>query len=163
LTLWLLTAAKQHRSSTYIKTNVGDSSQQVDIMVVDGGETAQKFHVHDIPKGSPYKGVHKQIMIADLAKDNGYKWSPYKGLVNRETNELVSNDLDEVAKLLIGDNATAKDLGSVESIVRAMGPKGEEFLRQLEADPESPFVKKKIQPAESLADKHLRRIKELIQ
>jgi len=39
----------------HVKTNVGDSAQQVDIMVVPEGETAQKFHVHDIPKGSPYK------------------------------------------------------------------------------------------------------------
>ena len=153
---------KKSGQIVHVKTNVGDSSQQVDIMVVDGGETAQKFHVHDIPKGSPYKGVHKQIMIADLAKAKGYKWSPYKGLVNRETNELVSNDLDEVAKLLIGDSATAKDLGSVESIVRAMGPEGEEFLKQLEADPESPFVQKKIKPTETLADRNHDRVVELM-
>jgi hypothetical protein len=145
----------------HVKTNVGDSSQQVDIMVVDGGETAQKFHVHDIPKGSPYKGVHKQIMIADLAKEKGYKWSPYKGLVNRETNELVSSNLDEIAKLLINDNATAKDLGSVESIVKAMGPAGKEFLQNLEADPESPFVQKKVK-VETLGDKHLSQLKRLL-
>ena len=60
----------------HVKTTVGDVPQQVDIMVVDNGETASKFHVHDIPGGSPYKGVHKQIMIADLAKDAGFKWSP---------------------------------------------------------------------------------------
>ena len=55
----------------HVKTNIGGQSQQVDIMVVPQGETAQKFHVHDIPKGSPYKGLHKQIMIADLAKEKG--------------------------------------------------------------------------------------------
>ena len=146
-------------TSVHVKTTVGDSAQQVDIMVVPDGETAQKFHVHDIPKGSPYKGVHKQIAIADLAKSKGYKWSPYKGLVNRETNEIVTNNLDEVAKELLGPNANAKDLGSVESIVAAMGSKGEEFLRQLETDPN--FTKKKVQPAESLADKQLSRIREL--
>ena len=37
---------------------------------------------------------------ADLAKEKGFKWSPYKGLVNRDTNELVSNDLDNIAKQL---------------------------------------------------------------
>ena len=150
---------KKTGTSVHVKTKVGGSAQQVDIMVVDNGETAQKFHVHDIPKGSPYKGVHKQIAIADLAKSKGYKWSPYKGLVNRETNELVSNDLDEIAKELIGPEATAKDLGSVEAIVKAMGPKGKEFLDQLEADPN--FTAKKVQPRETLGDKHLARIKEL--
>lgn len=147
----------------HVKTIVGDAAQQVDIMVVDDGETAQKFHVHDIPKGSPYKGVHKQIAIAALAKDKGYKWSPYKGLVNRETDELVSNSLDEVAKMLIGPKAKGKDLSSVESIIAAMGPAGEQFLANLEAD--AAFASKKIPAAteaiETLEDKQLARIKAL--
>lgn len=154
----------------HVKTNVGDSAQQVDIMVVDDGETAQKFHVHDIPKGSPYKGVHKQMAIAALAKNkttddhpDGFKWSPYKGLVDRNTDELVSNNLDEVAKILIGPNAKGKDLGSVESIVAAMGPAGEQFLANLEAD--TAFASKKVPVAaeavETLEDKQLARIKAL--
>ena len=67
----------------HVKTNVDGAAQQVDIMVVDGGETAQRFHVHDLPTGSPYKGIHKQMMVADLAKakttdqhPNGFKRSP---------------------------------------------------------------------------------------
>ena len=103
----------------HVKTNIGDTTQQVDIMVVDNGETAQQFHVHNIPQGSPYKGVHKQILIADLAKNKGMKWSPYKGLVNRETNELISSNIDEIAKLLLGPQATKENLGSVEHIVTA--------------------------------------------
>ena len=141
----------------HVKTTVGDVPQQVDIMVVDNGETASKFHVHDIPGGSPYKGVHKQIMIADLAKDAGFKWSPYKGLVSRETNELVSNDLDNIAKQLIGPNATAKDLGSVESIVAKM-PSAKEIVDRQEADPNSAWNKKKIQTQENEIVNALRRI-----
>ena len=139
----------------HVKTNVGGSSQQVDIMVVDGGEPAQKFHVHDIPKDSPYKGVHKQIAIAYLSKAAGMKWSPYKGLVDRETNELVSNNLDEIAKKIIGPNASAKDLGSLESIMAAM-PKdqADQMLADIKASNPKQF-------GETLADKHLNRIKEL--
>jgi hypothetical protein len=139
----------------HVKTNVGGSSQQVDIMVVDGGETAQKFHVHDIPQGSPYKGVHKQIAVAYLAKENGFKWSPYKGLVDRETNELISSDLDEIAKKIIGPNASAKDLGSLESIMAAM-PKdrADQMLSDIKASNPKQF-------GETLADKQLNRIKEL--
>lgn len=145
----------------HVKTNVGDTAQQVDIMVVDDGETAQKFHVHDIPKGSPYKGVHKQILVADLAKAKGYKWSPYKGLVNRDTNELVSNNLDEVAKELLGPNAKAKDLGSVESIVKA-NPEAQSIVDAYESNADSAWVQKKIPVAtETLEDKQLNRIKEL--
>lgn len=138
----------------HVKTNVGNGSQQVDIMVVDGGETAQKFHVHDIPKGSPYKGVHKQIMIAELAKAKGMMWSPYKGLVNRETKQLVSNNLDEIAKELLNPNASAADLGSVETIVKA-NPKAKSIVDQMEANPDSDWMKKKVQSED------LQRIKQL--
>ena len=152
----------------HVKTNVGDSAQQIDIMVVDDGETAQKFHVHDIPKNSPYKGVHKQMALAALSKStttaehpDGFKWSPYKGLVDRTSNELVSNNLDEVAKMLIGPNAKAADLGSVEGIVKAMGADGEQFLANMEQN--DAWVSKKIAVEEvaTLEDKQLNRIKEL--
>ena len=135
---------KKSGQIVHVKTNVGGSSQQVDIMVVDGGETAQKFHVHDIPKGSPYKGVHKQIMIAELAKAKGMMWSPYKGLVNRETKQLVSNNLDEIAKELLNPNASAADLGSVETMVKA-NPKAQAIVDQMEANPDSDWMKKKVQ------------------
>jgi hypothetical protein len=161
---------KKTGTSVHVKTKVGDAAQQVDIMVVPNGETAQKFHVHDIPKGSPYKGVHKQILISDLAKatvtdehPEGMKWSAYKGLLDRRDDSMISNNLDEIAKILLGGNASAKDLGSVEAMVAA-SPKAKELVDAQEAndDPKNQWKAKKIQPAESLADKQLRRIKELI-
>jgi hypothetical protein len=119
----------------HVKTNVGGSSQQVDIMVVDNGEVAQKFHVHNIPQGSKYKGVHKQIAMAYLAKAVGMKWSPYIGLVSRDTNELISNNVDDIAKKIIGPNASAKDLGSLESIMAAMNPNAaQQMLADIKAD-----------------------------
>jgi hypothetical protein len=143
-------------SSVHVKTNIGNSAQQVDIMVVDQGNTAQKFHVHDIPKDSPYKGVHKQLAIAYLAKQNGMKWSPYKGLLDRETNELVANELDEIAKQILGSGASAKDLGSLESILAAMPKdKADSVLADLKANNPKQF-------GETLADKHLNRIKEIL-
>lgn len=162
---------KKTGTSVHVKTKVGGAAQQVDIMVVDNGETAQKFHVHDIPKGSPYKGVHKQILIADLAKNTitdeypeGMKWSAYKGLLARRDDSMISNNLDEIAKILLGDTAGAKDLSSVEAMVAA-SPKAKELVDALDAneDPKHPWNAKKVQPTESLADKHLRRIKELMQ
>jgi hypothetical protein len=146
-------------TSVHVKVPVGNEFHQVDVMVVPDGETAQKFHVHDIPKGSPYKGKHKQIAVAYLAKQQGLKWSPYKGLVSRETNELISNNLDEIAKRLLGPNATGKDLGSVESMIKAL-PK--ETADQMMADlgDDKAFQQGQVRQ-ESLADKHLNRIKEL--
>tara|TARA_Y100000389_G_scaffold185457_1_gene204866 strand:+ start:1620 stop:2450 length:831 start_codon:yes stop_codon:yes gene_type:complete len=154
----------------HVKTNIGDTGQQVDIMVVDNGETAQKFHVHDVPKGSPYKGVHKQMMIAALSKEtttsehpDGFKWSPYKGLVDRMTDELVSSNLDEIAKILLNPKATAKDLGSVESIVAAK-PEAQSIVDGFEQDENqnSSWKKSKVTATEeTLEDIQLKRIKEL--
>lgn len=156
-------------TSVHVKTTVGGKGQQVDIMVVPNSETAQKFHIHDIPKGSLYKGVHKQILIADLAKNTvtdkhpeGMKWSAYKGLLDRRDDSMVSNNLDEIAKILLGGNASAKDLGSVEAMVAA-SPKAKELVDALNAndDPKHPWNKSKVQPKESLSDRQLNRIKEL--
>lgn len=145
-------------TSVHVRVPLGDASHQVDIMVVPEGETAQKFHVHDIPKGSPYKGKHKQIAMAYLAKQKGMKWSPYKGLLDRETNELVTNNIDEVAKELIGPNASAKDLGSVESMAKALPDGGKQMMADLGQDAE--FQKGQVKQ-ETLADRQLNRIKEL--
>lgn len=130
----------------HVKTNIGDTTQQVDIMVVDNGETAQQFHVHNIPQGSSYKGVHKQILIADLAKNKGMKWSPYKGLVNRETNELIASDMNKIAKLLLGPKATKENLGSVEHIVTAY-PQAKTYIDKYEKDKNSSWSMKKVMPA----------------
>jgi len=65
---------------------------------------------------SEFKGQHRMIMIASIAKAQGYKWSPTNGLVDRITNEPVTKIPDEVAKTLLGPNATAADMTSVETI-----------------------------------------------
>jgi hypothetical protein len=44
------------------------------------------------------------------------KWSYKNGLMDRETNEIISKDPAEIAEKLIG--GTAEDLSSVESIVK---------------------------------------------
>jgi len=125
----------QSGTSVHVKVPMGDHAHQVDIMVVPNAANAAKFHTHSIPAGSKWKGVNKQIAMAKLAKDKGMKWSPYKGLFNRETNELVSDNIDQIAKLLLGPNASGKDLGSVESIMSALGKEaGNALLADLRND-----------------------------
>ena len=121
--------------SVHVKVPMDDHAHQVDIMVVPDAERASKIHTHNIPKGSKFKGVNKMIALATLAKNKGMKFSPYRGIVNRDTNELITNDLDKIAKTLVSPNATGKDIGSVESIVSALGKEGPAFLADLRADP----------------------------
>jgi hypothetical protein len=132
--------------SVHVRSPVNDAAHQVDIMVVPKAEIAQKFHVHDIPKGSPYKGVHKQIAISYLAKKQGLLWSPYEGLWTRgpdgKKSKFYTDDIDQIAKALLGPNATGRDLGSVESIAKALPDGGKEMLADLENDEN--FVKSKV-------------------
>jgi hypothetical protein len=124
--------------SVHARAEVGGVGHQVDIMVVPKAEIAQKFHIHDIPKGSPYKGVHKQILISKLAKMNNLLWSPYEGLYTRgpdgKKNKFYTDDMDKIAKTLLGNAATSKDLGSVESMLAKLPADVVDQIKQEVAD-----------------------------
>jgi len=130
----------QSGTSVHIEIPVGDNTHQVDIMVVPNADNAAKFHTHSIPQGSKWKGVNKQIALANIAKSKNMLWSPYQGLFNRDANgkkaELITNNIDEVARTLLGPNATGKDIGSVEQILAALGKEaGDALLADLRNDP----------------------------
>ena len=97
---------------------------QVDIKAVGNAEKVHKFHHHKIPAGSPYKGVHKQMMMNALASSQGMLWSPDEGLYARDElgkkSQFISDDLDVIARHLLGKHANGSDLGSVESILAAI-------------------------------------------
>lgn len=149
--------------SVHVRTTAGDTAQQVDIMTVPKAEIAQKFHVHDIPKGSPYKGVHKQIAMANLAKKQNLLWSPYEGLWTRgpdgKKNKFYTDDLDKIAKTLLGPKASGKDLASLETILAALPDGGKDLLQDLKQDK---TFQQKLVKTETLADRQLNRIKELM-
>jgi len=130
----------QSGTSVHVEVPMGDHTHQVDIMVVPNAENAAKFHTHTIPQGSKWKGVNKQIALANIAKSKNMLWSPYQGLFNRDANgkkaDLVTNNIDEVARILLGPNATGKDIGSVEQILAALGKEaGDALLADLRNDP----------------------------
>lgn len=110
--------------NVHVNVPVGQQHHQVDIMVTGNATKVSKFHTHDIPQGSPYKGVNKQLMLAILAKSKGYMWSAWQGLFDRnpegKKGNFVADDLDSVAQILLGNNATAANLGSVEAILKSL-------------------------------------------
>jgi hypothetical protein len=110
--------------NVHVNVPVGTEHHQVDIMVSANATKVSKFHTHSIPANSPYKGVNKQLMLAILAKNKGYMWSAWQGLFSRtpdgKKGQLVSDDMDTIAQTLFGQNGSAKDLGSVESIMAAL-------------------------------------------
>ena len=122
--------------SVHVRVPMGDHAHQVDIMVVQNAGDVSRFHTHAIPQGSPYKGVNKQIAMSYLAKEKGLKWSAFKGLLKREDDSLISKDVNDIAKILIGPNAIAQDLGSVEAIMSALPTQqATKMITDLKADP----------------------------
>jgi hypothetical protein len=126
--------------NVHVRVPIGNEAHQVDVMVSANADKVSKFHKHDIPANSPYKGVNKQLIMAILAKQKGYMWSAWQGLFSRtpegKKGDLVADELDGVAQLLLGNGRGAKDLGSVESILNAL-PKdqADALLTRAKEDP----------------------------
>ncbi len=116
--------------NVHLKIKHGDDKfAQVDIMLVKNAGEVSKFHQHDYSvEQSPYKGVHKHILLSSIAKEtktrdfpNGLMWSGFQGLFGRDENgkksDLISQNSDKVAQILLGPGSTGSDLGSVERII----------------------------------------------
>ena len=69
---------------------------------------------------SKYRGQDRNILLNSMAKSLGYKLNQNIGIMDRATNELISDDPDKIAKLLLNPRATRDDLASVESIIAAL-------------------------------------------
>jgi len=126
--------------SVHVRVPIGNEAHQADIMVVPNAEQVAGYHKHTIPADSQYKGKHKMIAMSKLANSKGMMWSGFQGLFKRDENgkkaELLSTNLDEIASYLLNPNATAKDLGSLETILAALPQDQAEHLKaELEADP----------------------------
>ena len=67
-----------------------------------------------------YKGRERNVMMNSIAKSMGYKLNQNAGIADRATNQLISNDPDKVAKILLNPRATRADLRSVENILKAL-------------------------------------------
>ena len=118
----------------------GGTFVQVDVMIIPNAEKVAPFHTHG-PSGQyddpEFKGGQLFIMYSSIAKALGLKFSPFEGkLMNRETGEVVADDKDAVAKILLNKNATAANLASVKTIMQALAndPRKEEKIAQARED-----------------------------
>ena len=131
---------KKSGDSVHVKTPIlGDKSNgyvQTDFMF--GDPEFQKFALNT--GESDYKGVHRAILLASIAKAQGMKWSYKNGLVDRETNEIITKNPQEIAEKLI--NGTTADLSSVESIVKKI--KARPDYEELVKDARDAFERDKL-------------------
>lgn len=104
---------------TPINGNPANGFVQTDFMFVNNPRWSQFIISAGDPK-SMFKGADRFVAIASLAKFFKYKITQVDGLVNRDTGALISSDPNDVAKKLLSPSATANDLLSVESILKAL-------------------------------------------
>ena len=113
-------SVKLSGDSVHLKTPInGDPEQgfaQTDFMFSDD-PTWQQFSVRGGLPDSPYKGEHRHILLSSIARARGFKYSYKNGLVDPETDEVITKDPNKMAKDLLGQTATANDIKSVESII----------------------------------------------
>lgn len=124
--------------SVHFKTPIQGNTQkgfvQTDFMFGDDIEQ-MKFGLFSAGDASKYSGADRNLIMSSIAKSQGdLKYSWQKGLMNRQTEQVLSTDPDVIASTLLGPTAKRNDLDSVESIVgflKAKNPKRIEFLKAL--------------------------------
>ena len=129
---------------------------QVDLMTMKHAHDIGQHHEHDYSiKDSPYKGVDQQLALASLVNSipghppRTFQYDGFGGaLKNRATGDVITHNVDKVAKLVLGANASADDLGSAESIIQAVGGIDSPRLAQFRDD----MAKKGINLQEGTAD-----------
>ena len=130
---------RQAGVNVFVRLPVGDEFYQVDLETIPNVAKVSRYHQHKIPKGSVYKGVGKQLMLAQLAKSKGYMYSAWQGLFARtpenKKGELVADEWDAIAQVLLGPNATGDNIDSVEAIMSSLPPEqGQALLAHVKQD-----------------------------
>jgi hypothetical protein len=115
-----------------IPTGEGNDVTQVDLMAVENAKDVVPLHSHDYDDPS-MKGGTLHAMWADLANlsslpgHESLMMSPYKGLVDRQTKELITSDKDKIAKIIIGPTASSDDMGNPNKMLAALRQYPEKF------------------------------------
>ena len=79
-----------------------------------------KFVLGAMPPDSKFKGRERNVLMNSIAKSLGYKLNQIAGIADRNSNEIITDDPDAVAKMLLNRRATRADLASVETIIAAL-------------------------------------------
>lgn len=108
--------------SVHLKTPIaGDPSKgyvQADFMFYRDMDFAKWMAHYDPNTG--FKNADKIILMNSIAKSHGFKLGVEDGLTVRDSGRFVTKDPAEIARLLLGTDATPADLESVERIMAAV-------------------------------------------
>lgn len=90
---------------------------QTDFMFVPDVKFAQFVLAND--EVSPFKGMHRAIILSNLAKNINCKWSGIAGITDRVTGNVVEGtDPNRVAQILLGDkSAKERNIKTIPNII----------------------------------------------
>lgn len=113
---------------------------QVDVMVIPDAKRVADWHQHG-PRGMyddpQFKGNQLFILLNSIGKYLGLKIDAFSGTVmRRDNNEVVADNRNDAAKILLNPGANANDLNSVASVLKALAgdPDREGKLAQAKQD-----------------------------
>lgn len=147
---------KQTGAGVHFKTpivgNPANGYVQTDFMFLKNIPWS-KFVLGPMPSDSKYKGKERNVLMNSIAKAMGYKLNQIAGIADRANNEIITDDPDAVAKLLLNRTATRQDLASVESILQALStdPQREQKIADFKAHMEReglPFLEDTMESAD---------------
>jgi hypothetical protein len=126
---WVRKSGTAVHFKTPINGNPAQGFVQTDFMFLQNVPWS-KFVLGAMPPDSKYKGKERNVLMNSIAKSMGYKLNQIAGIADRASNEIITDNPDQVAKMLLNRTATRQDLASVESILQALStdPKREEKL-----------------------------------
>lgn len=106
------------------RTDTGEHEVQVDLMVIKDAARVADWHQHG-PRGMydqpGFKAAHMYMLLNSIGKFLGLKIDAFAGnVLRRDNNEVVANNRDKAAKILLNPKAKAADLNSVATIMAAL-------------------------------------------
>jgi len=113
---------------------------QVDLMIIADAKRVADWHQHG-PRGMyddpKFKGAHLFMLLSSIAKYLGLKVDAFSGtVVRRDNNEVVADNREQAAKILLHPGAHAADLNSAATVMQALAndPDKEGKLAQARQD-----------------------------
>lgn len=113
---WIKKAGVNIHFKTPISGDEKKGFVQTDLMF--GDQEWMRWSMKGVGIDSPFKGKHRHLMMASIAKAKGLMWSFQKGLVDRNTREVMTQNPTEIAHHLLGPNSNPNDLDTVESMYK---------------------------------------------
>lgn len=77
----------------------------------------QQFSMRGEVEGSQFKGMHRHILLASIARARGLKYSYKNALMDPVTDQTIEKNPDKIAVALLGSGSRARDIQSISNIL----------------------------------------------